>query len=67
MNLTKNCLYFIIRIIYLDKIIHGYMINKMIKHIQKCLQCPGDCIKAILVAAVIQPPYHIYYYYYHLS
>ena len=36
---------------------HGYMINKLIKHIQKCLLCPGDCSKAILVAAVIQLPY----------
>ena len=33
------------------------MINKLIKLIQKCLLCPGDCIKAILVATVIQPPY----------
>ena len=30
---------------------------KKIKHIQKCLLCRGDCIKVILVAAVIQPPY----------
>ena len=33
------------------------MINKMIKDIQKCLLCPGGCIKAMLVAAVIQPLY----------
>ena len=39
--------------IYLNKNIHGYMINKLIKPIKKCLQCPKDCIKATLVAIVI--------------
>ena len=36
----------VIGMIYLDKNIHGYMINKLIEYIKQCLLHSGDCIEA---------------------